>query len=113
MTEHNYTFKTTIRHYRIMDATAWIKLEGMKGRPPEKYLKLYERGSKSMIVSSRGGRTDATIMLFDEEDTIVKKFTASSYCSLSDNFCYKIGREIAMGRARKQMEVWLNQPKQL
>lgn len=112
MTEPAYTFKTSIRYYRIGDATAWIKLEGKKGQPPDQYLRPHRRGSKDMIVYAKGGKTEVVITLFDEDGDPVKKFTAVSYCSLQDNFCYKIGREIALGRARKQMEYWLNPPKQ-
>ena len=48
---------------------------------------------------ARGGKTVCNII--DDSDKLEKVIaTGVAYCSMSDNFCYRIGRRIALGRAR-------------
>jgi hypothetical protein len=64
-----------------------------------------------------GGRTYAYVMLIGlvcnfNRPTVRyvwfdgKELIAESVCSVQDSFNYKLGRTIAMGRLRKQLELW-------
>ena len=77
-----------------------------KGTPTSRDLIRYFRGDgfeepyvKDVSPLSKGGRVYCSI----GEETGIGAFGISN-CSFSDNFCYKIGREIALGRAKKQLE---------
>lgn len=72
--------------------------EKHKGKPsPLEYMR-YFRGDSPWKPSPRGGRTNCKIM--DGEEVIA---TGRALCSHSDNFNYKIGRKIALGRAKSQL----------
>lgn len=51
-------------------------------------------------VSPRGGSTTIELTTPDKQQTVIAK----SVCSLEDNFNRKMGNEIAIGRALKQLE---------
>ena len=98
--EHDYTIQ--FEYYRIPED---LYLQLSKGRPRWINLHRYFRGdgfavNKSYAPLSKGGATSCTITALDN----TQKWSATAYCSYSDNFCYKIGREIALGRAKKQLE---------
>lgn len=78
-----------------------------KGRPASKHLFPYVRGDGFLNNNdikipplSKGGKVVCTITAKDEE-----QYIGEAYCSCSENFCYKMGRDISLGRAKKQMEV--------
>ena len=106
----NYKTKVTVKHYRIDDLN---KPECTKGKPPEGLLYRYRKVTNENILNffypaTRGGKTEVTIQLFDEHGDPVIRFVGIALCSLSDGFCYKRGREIAMGRALKLYDEWHN-----
>lgn len=105
----NYTTKVFVKHWRIDKENQPKK---MVSKPPDGLLCRY---SKSNIVwfcpTTKGGKTEVTIQVFDEHNDPVIKFVGVANCSLKDNFCYKLGREVATGRAKKQLENWLNPEK--
>ena len=94
--------KIEFAHYRVP------KTKGaLKGEPPLFSLYRYYRDNDKMTPNEKGGQTVCYIINADNE--IIAHGTAT--CSMSDNFCYRIGREIAYGRACKAMteeyERWL------
>ena len=91
--------------YRRIPAM-WDTIVPPKGRPSSRYLMPYVRGegfcfSDARLIKprSKGGKVICTITAKDEEE-----YFGEAYCSCSDNFCYALGREISLGRAKKQME---------
>ena len=95
--------KVKYEYYRIPYALLLNVPE--KGRPHSRCLFPYVRGEGFHATDSRlsprskGGKVICTITTKDEE-----KYIGEAYCSCSDNFCYALGREISLGRAKKQME---------
>ena len=77
-----------------------------KGKPALCRLSLYERGKGFKIINktfpptSKGGAVFCDIL--DKGGSLLAQGVAD--CSYADNFNYKIGREIALGRAKKQLE---------
>ena len=96
-------YTTKFQYFRVPD-----KYElPSKGKPNPYFLSLYERGkgfnsthNKTIPPTSKGGYVNCHV--FDSDGILIA--SASANCSYSDNFCYKIGREIALGRAKKQLE---------
>jgi len=88
-----------IRHYRI----PLNRYNGeIRGKP--KFVIRYFRGhgfgpSAKGIPASRGGMTCCDI--YDDEGIRLASGRAS--CSFADNFNYKTGRDIAVGRAEKEL----------
>ena len=89
-----------IRHYRI----PLHRYNGeLRGKP--KSLLRYFRGNgfcareAGGIPASRGGMT-ICVILNDEGEKLA---TGLSKCSYADNFNYKTGRDIAVGRAEKEL----------
>jgi hypothetical protein len=76
-----------IRHFRIDRATG--------------KLKRYHRGRTDWKPTERGGMT--TCRIVDNDGRVVGM--GAVYCSMADNFCYRLGREIAWGRAEKNMRL--------
>jgi len=79
-----------------------------KGQATEYYWKRYKRkfgfdtlhGTlQDWPAGSKGGKTVCRAILDDGTE-----YVAEAYCSFSDNFCYKRGRQIAMGRLKKQLK---------
>ena len=91
-------------YYRVANGFGFPK---KKGKPNAYGLSRYYRGDgfaagvmKKYEVGERGG--EVVCNLFDEHDTCIG--FGESTCSMSDHFCYKRGREIALGRALKALE---------
>jgi len=84
------------RHYRVVDF-----LDGE--------LVHYQRGATRWTPTPRGGFTECFLQRNgegDEEGELVGYGFA--LCSVLDPFCYRTGRSIARGRARKMAAVGLN-----
>ena len=64
----------------------------------------YKRRSKEFEVMPYGGVTECHLVLEDNSEIV-----GISECSMQDNFNYKIGRQIAFGRAVKKYHLWLEQ----
>lgn len=80
--------KITFEHYRIS-----------KDDPTKTLQRYYPSKFKTNFTPiEKGGATVCTI----ETDTL--RIVRRADCSSKDNFCYKTGREIAFGRARKAYE---------
>ena len=98
--------KMEFEYYRIPDT---ITKPPPKGRPHRDWLHLYIRGggwqtlvfASTIKPNSKGGCTVCKITINGNT------YTERAYCSHSDNFCYKRGRDISLGRAIKlyQQEV--------
>jgi len=84
-------FRNNVRftHYRFIEEDNRISLK-------PSFLIKREHGDCSNV-SCRGGSTTAEI-IFDDQI-----FVGEANCSLKDNFCKRIGREIAYGRAMKNV----------
>ena len=86
-------------HYRVPSHRA----ESKKGKPKRYYW--YKRGrgfeNPALITDPhpKGGRIECYLY---KDDVMIS--TGTAVCSMSDNFCYRIGREIALGRALKKLE---------
>jgi len=94
--------RTIVKHFRV-PRHVYHATKG-KGRPPAEALFVYSRNrgfvsGKHWKPHPRGGETIAYIM--DDEGRVVASGVAT--CSLSDNFNYRRGREIALGRAMAQV----------
>lgn len=63
------------------------------------HLKVYHRGQNMWEPEAKGGMTVCSIR--DSETGFV--YLGAAICSREDDFCYRTGREIAMGRAADQM----------
>ena len=64
----------------------------------------YKRRSKEFKVYPYGGVTECHLVLEDNSEIV-----AIAECSMQDNFNYKIGRQISLGRAMKKYHFWLEQ----
>ena len=82
--------KVYYKHYRIEKNGAVLRY------------RWYKRRSKEFEVMPYGGVTECHLVLEDDSEIV-----ATSECSLQDNFNYKIGRQIAFGRAVKKYHLWL------
>jgi hypothetical protein len=69
-----------------------------KGPPPD--IELLLKGPSIWTPHPRGGVTK--VFIEDENGDVQASGTA--FCSMADNFCRKIGRKIATGRALKRLE---------
>lgn len=103
--------KTFVRHYRIEQEVgeeiqkvltlAERKRWGADTEPDEEFLRRYRRGMKDFEPHVKGGKTVATVV-----DDAGNEFIGVSRCSLEDNFCYAMGRRIAIGRAMKEYKAY-------
>lgn len=80
--------KIVFKHYRVEEICA--NQVPKKGKPKRKWLT--EKGNGLYRSYSRGGKTTCQIILAEGE----------AICSMSDQFCYKEGRELAFQRALKE-----------
>ena len=99
--EHDYTIQ--FEYFRIPNKYGLPK----KGKPIKEYLYPYERGKgfahiymTQFLPTSKGGR----VVCYIANNNTWATAAGIADCSYADNFCYKIGREIALGRAKKQLE---------
>ena len=107
-------YTTKFQYFRI-PVEKHYPLVGRKGKPHTLDVCLYERGvgfsspgrietivqapAHLIVPSSKGG---AVLCQIKQNGKVITE--AEAWCSFTDNFCYKIGREIALGRAKKQLE---------
>ena len=99
--------RTRFQYYRIPSKYGTPN----KGKPDSRVLHLYERGKGFKeqtlipynVPNSKGGMVICELLMKNEDGTYDMVFGVAD-CSYADNFCYKIGREIALGRAKKQLE---------
>lgn len=96
-------------HYRIPESIyRGLEVNGTRAKPNQGILFYYSpdygfggeyAGDKPAV---RGGMTICTV---EGEDSAGRKLIGrgAAFCSLHDNFCYRIGREIAEGRARSNV----------
>ncbi len=95
--------KVTYKHYRIHKAP-WNEKMPLKGRPLPEYLAYYPTRKTRKEQRQRwspfpkGGKTVCEIVLDDG-----RTFMGVAHCSMADNFCYRLGRKIAYGRAKAKM----------
>lgn len=100
--------KTLYEHYRVpycswdrgwhnLDANDIRKADNATHKPLDKWLFRYEQHDKRFYPRLRGGMTTCTLVLSNN-----KPIVGTAYCSMSDNFCYRTGRQIALERALKQ-----------
>lgn len=94
--------KITYRHYRIPSEYR-DELSGRKGRPPGRLVYRY-RHKFGFEISDDPPLEFGGVTICDIVDENGREFSADAWCSLSDQFQYKIGRAIALGRALKRME---------
>ena len=91
-----------VEHYR---AFLGYK-QGMRGPTPSWWTGRYKRGIGfeafhwKLKPSARGGMTIVYICDKPGSEPLAK---GVAICSWSDNYCYKIGYQIALGRAIKQL----------
>jgi hypothetical protein len=97
--------KTLYEHYRV---PLWPfelpetegKYESLaykeKNRPDERMLIRYEQHTRRFEPSIRGGKTICKLVLSNDD-----AIEGVAYCSMSDSFVYRTGREIARQRAMK------------
>jgi len=89
---------TRYKHYRVARNAPLVP---EKGRPPEALLyRHYSAGENSNRPAERGGKT--VCELFNKRNVLLAR--GEAYCSMRDNFSYRIGRRIAHGRAVIQLE---------
>lgn len=72
------------------------------GKPNEDVLGRYSKKNpkyKLFVPGQKGGKTEVTI-----KDSVGNEFTGTSYCSMQDNFVYKVGRELALAEAIEKLE---------
>lgn len=88
--------KVYYKHYRYFN---------FNGHPDLYYpMQYYNRRKSVWQPSTKGGKTECHLVLEDDSEIV-----AVAECSLQNNFNYKIGRQIAFGRAVKKYHLWLEQ----
>jgi hypothetical protein len=98
--------KTLYEHWRVPEYPWQItdyaigemfKADRAQCEPQENWLYRYESHNKYFTPKQTGGKTVCTLVLSNGESIV-----GTAYCSMSDNFCYRTGRQIALERAQKQ-----------
>lgn len=85
------------KHYRYtMQDLFFMGLTHRKGD-----LLPYSRRVTFWEPATKGGQTQCVLELDDG-----KVIVGIAYCSKEDNFCYKIGRKVAEGRAMEMLKRW-------
>ena len=103
----------SVKHYRVNPSLLYtigmtLAMSGKvkqaheltKGVPNDDILERYSRTHKPMktfVPEIYGGRTVVTI-----KDSVGNEFTGVANCSMTEQFCYKTGFRIALGRAIKE-----------
>ena len=98
--------------YRIPN---YFVVDDLKGKPSDHFLKRYSRGRKTKqkgVIGfglhalsdvkplAKGGKVELKVI--DDQGQVI--IHTKAYCSFQDNFCYKLGKQIALGRAMKKIE---------
>lgn len=96
--------KIIVEHYRVPEILGRLLKKGgnLKGIPQERQLLRYKRNgdeSRPFRPHPHGGKTVVTFVMEDGTE-----LRAESLCSLSDNFSYQVGREIAVERLNTQLD---------
>jgi len=91
--------KVYYRHYRYATINGQIDFDALIYG-----LQHYNRRKTKWQPSTKGGKTECHLVLEDDSEIV-----GIAECSLQDNFNYKIGRQIAFGRAVKKYNFWLQQ----
>ena len=91
-------------YYRVVDAQDYYP---EKGAPRKSSLERYFRSDgfhycKGFPPRARGGKT--ICYLYKDCGNEGPVGASAAVCSMSDNFCYRTGRDIALGRALKALE---------
>ena len=86
--------KVKIEHYRVPF--------GGGNHPTRGLPQLCERRFRKVKGASLWPCGGYTVCEFIENDELIAREVA--FCSMADNFSYRRGREIAIGRARSQLE---------
>ena len=88
--------KVRVIHYR------YLEINDDENKPRLDLLPRFELKEKHMLkdVSPRGGKTVIQVSY-----TNGKEYSAEAVCSLKDNFCYKVGVSICLGRVLKQINL--------
>lgn len=100
------TYKIVFEHWRVPDVY-YYGYE--KGKPDSLELLPYSRKEGFMealkwlagivdVPATHGGKTICHVLKDDVEIA-----TGEALCSMSDNFCYRTGRKLALGRAWKHI----------
>ena len=91
--------KAVYRYYRVPE----LLEAGRRGRPRADDLFPFPRGNGQKPAwrpAPRGGAAECDLL--DDDGKLLS--TGRAECSLADAFCYRIGRDIARGRAWKKLE---------
>lgn len=96
--------KIIVEHYRVPEIVGRLLRKGgiLTGMPVDRQLLRYRRNgdeSRPFTPHPHGGKTVVTYVMEDGTE-----LRAESVCSLSDNFSYKVGRTIAIGRLDKRLD---------
>jgi hypothetical protein len=88
--------KVTFTHLRPINRPGWLPKPRRDRMPEDSDLEQYSRKRHPFPASTFGGKTICSLMI---KDTHIILAQGASFCSMSDTFCYKTGREIALERA--------------
>ena len=91
--------QTSFKHYRVNFYPPYQFEESRYLERQDIPVFRYHRGESDWTPFERGGLTICEIR--DDAGNIIA--TGEAECSLKDAFCYRIGRQIAEGRARKRL----------
>lgn len=97
-----------VKHYRVDAVSAFYRLvpfmvqnkrqvkDMVTGKPDDIVLSRYYRSrTNDFVPDSTGGKTEVTVQNVETGE----EFTGVAYCSMTEQFCYKTGRDIALERA--------------
>jgi len=85
----------TFRHYRVPDLFGGLEH--------------YQRGATLWLPAPRGGFTECYLQRKTDDGTGELIGYGFALCSMLDPFCYRTGRSIARGRAKKMARMALNE----
>jgi hypothetical protein len=88
--------KVTFTHLRVVNPPGWRPKPRRDRIPEDSDLEQYSRKRHPFAAATFGGKTICSLMI---KDTHIILAQGVAFCSMSDNFNYKTGREIALARA--------------
>lgn len=88
--------KVTFQHFRVVNLPQCWPKSRRDRMPEDSDLEQYSRKRHPFAAATFGGKTIATLK---EKETDTVLAVGAAWCSMSDNFNYKTGREIALARA--------------